>query len=279
MCDTIRLGLLLAGSVLLTAANGTQAREPQRLIKDAIWKYRPNGEQFASLYPREARSPQKAGWAVVSCRALASGALEDCKAAAEAPLGLGFGKSAVALAEKYFRLEVKTKSGESVQGGYVHIPIVYQGLGGAVEAAPAISYAPGRPALLITPVKERTGSSAFPCPTPDNVQALCLAHQFYWKTQPDIDVTAPILRSAGQTTGISVLDCAVGNKGVLTDCQVQGEVTADGKAAILKLAMTFEAPDRAQDKTPTTDGRIAAVFDWAAILKANEILAPLDTAP
>jgi hypothetical protein len=274
MGNIVRLGLLLAGLVLLTAATG-EAREPQRLIGDAVWKYRPDGEQFASLYPGEAQSPQRAGWAVVSCRARASGMLEDCKVAAEAPLDLGFGKSAVALAEKYFRLEAKTKSGESVEGGYVHIPIVYQGLGGVAEAAP------GRPSMLVTPAKERTaGSSAFPCPTPENAQTLCLAHQFYWKTQPDIELTAPILRTAGQTTGISILDCLVGNKGKLTDCQVQGDVTPDGKAAILKLATTFEAPDRTQDKTPTiNNGRIAALFDWAAILKANEVLAPIDAPP
>jgi hypothetical protein len=279
MRDTTRLSLVLATLALLTAANAVQAREPQRLIKDAAWKSRPNDEQFASLYPREAQSPQRGGWAVVSCRAAASGVLEDCKAAAEAPLGLGFGKSAIALAEKYFRIEAKTKSGESVEGGYVHIPIIFQGLGGSVEAAPVVNYAPGRPAMLITPVKGRaSGSSAFACPTPDDAQARCLAHQFYWKTQPEIDVTAPILRAAGQATGVSVLDCAIGDAGLLKDCQVQGDVTASGKAAILKLAATFEAPDKAQDKTPIISGRIAAVFDWAAILKANEILAPLDAA-
>lgn len=271
---------LAAGLLALTLANDVLADEPQRLIKDAIWKHRPNGQEFASLYPQKAQSPQKGGWAVVSCRAKADGALETCKIAAEAPAGLGFGASAVAMAEKYFKLEPRTKSGDAVDGGYVHIPIVYQGLGGAAEAPPRITYKPARPAMLLTIAEQRDAQrGTFPCPTPETPQARCVAHEIFWKSEPDLEISAPILRGAGQTTGVSLLDCAVGDSGKLVNCQVQGEVTPGGRAAILELASKLEAPEKAIDKTPTAKGQLVAVFDWAAILKANEVLLPVATKP
>ncbi|EJL34141.1 TonB family protein [Caulobacter sp. AP07] len=280
MRKTLRLGPLLGALVLLTAPNGALAREPQRLINDAIWLRKPNAREFAALYPSSARSQQKGGWAVLSCRVAASGRVEACKIALEAPVGLGFGPAAVKMTEAYFRFAPKTKSGATAEGGYVHIPIIFQGPPG--EAAPPLrTYAAGQPAMLITtlPSSRMSKSGSFPCPKTDKPEALCLAHEFYWKTKSDVDVSAPILRASGQTTGVSVLNCAVGDAGVLKDCQVQGDVTAGGKAAILKLATTFEAPDKAEDKTPITDGRIVAMFDWPTLLKAYEVLAPLDAAP
>jgi hypothetical protein len=279
MRNTVKLGPLLGALALLTAPDGALAREPQRLINDAIWLRKPNGQEIAALYPPDAQSRQKGGWAILSCRAAASGRMEACKIALEAPVGLGFGAAAVKMTETYFRLAPKTKSGATAAGGYVHIPIVLQGPPGEATPPPR-TYMPGQPAMLITPLPSSGAKpSGFPCPTENDPQAHCQAHEINWKTKPDVDVSAPILRAGGQTTGVSVLDCAVGDKGVLTDCQVQGDVTPSGRTAILKLATHFEAPDKAQDKTPTNNNRIAAVIDWAAILKADEVLYPLDAAP
>jgi len=272
--------LAACGLALLSAANGAQAREPRRLIDDGEWLRKPTGEEFATLYPSGARDRRKGGWAVLSCRAAASGRMEACQVAAEAPAGLGFGQAAVQMTQAYFRLAPQTKSGAAVEGGYVHIPVVFRGPSGEASPPP-LTYAPGRPAMLVTPLSSAKTwrSGAFPCPTQAEPEARCLAHEIFWITAPGVDVSAPVLLAAGQTAGVSVLDCAVGDAGALKDCHVQGDVTDGGKAAILKLAATFTAPEEATDKTPATAGRIAAVFDWAAILAADKVLAPLDAAP
>ena len=68
----MRFGLLIAlGALALgpwplaLGVSGAEAREPQRVITDAVWKRKPNGEEFAALYPTAARNPQRGGWATI----------------------------------------------------------------------------------------------------------------------------------------------------------------------------------------------------------------------
>lgn len=278
MIGIASLRRLLVAALLLGASLApslVHAREPQRLIKDPVWAREASEEQFLSLYPPVARAQNRGGWAVVSCRALANGGLTACKVAAEAPAGLGFGSAARRMASQYFALKATARDGVPVEGGYVHLPLAFQpGVGGVV---PPLTFAAGQPVLLVTVLSAGQGSpaGAVPCPAADSPRAQCVTHAVSWARRPEVDVAAPVLRAAGQTTGVSTLDCAVGDAGALIDCQAGGDLTPGGRSAILKLAESFRAPPQALDATPTRDGRVMAVFDWATLLKAYEVLAPL----
>lgn len=275
---SLRLRRLAATGLFLAAAlvpPMAQARVPQRLIQDPVWAREPDNEQFLSFYPPVARAQNRGGWAVVSCRALANGGLTGCKVAIEAPADLGFGAAARRMASQTFSLKPSTRGGQSVEGGYVHLPIVFQPVAGGT--VPPQTFAAGQPAMLVKPLSGgQSAPDAFPCPAPGAPNALCKVHAISWTTRPDADVAAPILRAAGQTRGVSTLDCAVGDEGGLTDCEAGGDLTPSGKTAILKLAQAFKAPPRALDGTATRGERIASVFDWATLLKAYEVLAPAE---
>ena len=278
MTGSPRLRRLLGAALLLAvglASPTANARAPQRLIKDPVWARAPDNEQFMSFYPPVARAQNRGGWAVVSCRALAKGGLTGCKVAIESPADLGFGAAARRMASQAFSLKPNAGGGEPVEGGYVHIPIVFQpSAGGAV---PPQTFAAGQPAMLVTVLPGgRSAANAFPCPAQDSPNALCVTHEVSWKARPEADVAAPVLRAAGQTHGVSTLDCAVGDDGGLIACEAGGDLTPGGKAAILKLAQAFRAPSQAMDGTPIRSGRVASVFDWATLLKAYEVLAPLE---
>ena len=45
---------------------------------------------------------------------------------------------------------------------------------------------------------------------------------------------------------------------------------------MLKLAQAFQAPSQAMDGTPLRGERVASVFDWSTLLKAYEVLAPIE---
>lgn len=263
----------LAGLSLLAVAVLANAAEPRRDISDAVWTRKPTGEEIARLYPPKAQTAERGGWTVLSCRVDAKGGLKACQVAAESPKGWGFGAAALSLAQ-YFRYAPLTKSGAPIEGGYVTIPIILHGPT-AKSQEPPVTYAPARPAQLITPLPSGSrAAGAFPCATAQDPQARCTANPITWKTAPEAGVSAPILRAAGQTTGVSVLDCIADQAGKLTQCEVQGDVTPGGQAAILKLAALFEAPEKSASGLPVAGGRIAAIVDWATILEADEVLAP-----
>jgi hypothetical protein len=227
----------------------------------------------------KARNQNQSGWAIVACMVQAKGSLIACRTAAEGPVDLGFGQAAAAMAESYFRMAAKDAAGDPVEGRQVHISIVFSGLGGPTNPPPPSTYGAGKPAMLMSvlPPTQAKRAGAFACPTASEPDAHCLAHQLYWVVAPEIAVSAPVIRAAGQSSGVSMLNCAVGDKGALVDCSVQGDVTPKGQAALLQLASAFQAPEKTEDKMPTTAGRVIAMFDWAAILKANEVLWPQES--
>ncbi|MBO9709339.1 MAG: hypothetical protein J7521_14130 [Caulobacter sp.] len=247
--------------------------EPQRIIKTPVWAREPDNEQFLSFYPPVARAQNKGGWAVVACRALASGGLAGCKVAVEAPADLGFGAAARRMAAQTFTLKSTDAEGVPVDGGWVSLPIVFQPA--AKGVIPPLTFAAGQPAMLVTELPAgETSPRAFSCPAADRPSATCVTRPIQWKAWPDVETAAAALRAAGQTSGVATLDCVVGEAGRLTDCQADGDLTPAGKAAILRLSTAFAAPPQALDGTPTRGARVASVFDWATLLKTYEVLVP-----
>lgn len=269
------LRALAVAALVMASPPAAQAGAPQRLIKDPVWAREPDNEQFMSFYPPVARAQNRGGWAVVSCRALAGGGLADCKTAIEAPAGQGFGAAARRMAGQTFKLKPHGRDGRSVEGGYVHVPVVFQPAAGG--DMPPLTFAAGQPAMLVTVAPRGSApANAFPCPAPEAPDAVCVAHGLTWSSRPQADAAAPVLRAAGQKSGVSTLDCAVGDGGGLVDCQVGGDLTPGGQAAILQLSRAFRAPDQASDGTAIRSGRVASVFDWATLLQAYAVLAPVE---
>lgn len=90
-----------------------------RRIERPDWIDAPNQDQIMESFPREAREAGIAeGVGLVTCQVGNLGALFDCAASEEKPQGLGFGRSAVAVANK-MRLSLWTSEGRPVLGGEV----------------------------------------------------------------------------------------------------------------------------------------------------------------
>lgn len=70
--------------------------------------------------------PRPSGRVVLDCAVTIDGHLRDCRISEESPAGVGLGKEALKLG-KVFKLEPKTKSGRSVGGLRIRIPIVFRG--------------------------------------------------------------------------------------------------------------------------------------------------------
>jgi protein TonB len=95
---------------------------PPAVIVNPDWLTRPGPDQFSRFYPQAALDQNASGAATLACAVSASGAVHDCRVAAETPKGLGFGDAARKLAP-YFKLRPQTRDGAPVDGAAIRIPI------------------------------------------------------------------------------------------------------------------------------------------------------------
>jgi hypothetical protein len=94
-----------------------------RQIDKPDWIDSPGQQEIMAAFPAEAKAASvKEGVGVVICQVAERGQLVGCAASQEAPEGLGFGRSAVALA-KGMRLAPWTKDGRPVVGGRIKFSI------------------------------------------------------------------------------------------------------------------------------------------------------------
>lgn len=116
----MRLLFVLAAAGL-TIATSAPAAEP-RVVSNPDWDARPTGEMLATAYPEAPMSLRIEGRATVRCDVSDLGVLENCEQLSETPAGMGFGRAALSLTDR-FRMKPRTIDGEPVAGGQVRIPI------------------------------------------------------------------------------------------------------------------------------------------------------------
>jgi TonB family protein len=127
----------LAASAGVATAGPTDQLAPSRdnrpdaalpvegVITDPDWLQRPTGDEMANYYPPVAQLLGLGGHVTMECEVTAIGATINCHIDGEAPLGMGFGDAALALA-KYFRMKPMTLDGLPVAGGRVIVPISFR---------------------------------------------------------------------------------------------------------------------------------------------------------
>jgi TonB family protein len=89
------------------------------------WVRKPNGNEIANVFPRQALDRRVGGKAVIRCKATVEGFLEACRVLSESPEGMNFGGAGLQLAPQ-FRMSPKIRSGKAVPGGEVTIPIAWE---------------------------------------------------------------------------------------------------------------------------------------------------------
>ncbi|HEY2707139.1 MAG TPA: energy transducer TonB [Caulobacteraceae bacterium] len=146
----------LAGGAAASPSNPTPTRPDMSLplegtITNPDWVRRPTGDEVANYYPHVAELVGLNGHVTMECAVNAQGATENCTVLSEKPVGLEFGKAALAMSG-LFRMKPMTLDGAPVAGAHVIIPIgflspQYIDQGGAPPSSTA-SEAPPSPRAL-----------------------------------------------------------------------------------------------------------------------------------
>ena len=111
------LGALLFAGAALADPAGDQPPD---------WLHAPTSGDIRAAFPNNGAAQQRGGSATVSCIVTTTGAVRDCRVAAESPAGLGFGQAALTLTPQ-FLFRPASHNGQPVEAG-VNIPIRFDSI-------------------------------------------------------------------------------------------------------------------------------------------------------
>lgn len=271
----VRSLVVFAAAMVLAAP--VQAQTPRALSpKAAVWTRIPTGNDIANYYPASAARNGISGWAAIQCLATDKGLLAECRVLGESPRDQHFGDAALKLS-RLFKLAPADKTGRSVAGGAIIVPIVLTIPGNAGLDLPK-DYIAGGPAFLITTVDSKNPRT-FACPSAQSPDRRCEGHTFAWETSPTLAETTDLVRGAVGDSGTTTLNCGLDAERRLSGCLATGAPTPAQEDAMRRLGALFVAPVEAIDKTPMTQGRILIDFHWPALRAAVEAQIPTATGP
>lgn len=99
------------------------------VVTAPIWLTRPSSDDFAKVFPREARKKKvTTGRATLGCLIAPTGNLIDCEILTEDPAGHGFGEAILKLAP-LFRMGPVDRANQPTAGKKVRVPMVMTGPG------------------------------------------------------------------------------------------------------------------------------------------------------
>lgn len=117
----IAIVIQFPGMPIPVAVNPPPAPPNTSVLTGLVWLERPDGSDFARLYPVRAEHDRVNGRATLDCLVGVNGAL-SCTVLSEEPPGYGFGEATLQIARE-FRLAAQTRGGVPTVGGRVRLPI------------------------------------------------------------------------------------------------------------------------------------------------------------
>ena len=124
MAPTTRDGAPVAGRSITTSIifGGGPGRQATNETTPPKWISKPDGDDFARVYPAAALAKGLSGRVAIACDINDMGGLEHCEIAREEPAGMGFGQAALKLVPR-FRMRLGMNGGITLSGGNITIPI------------------------------------------------------------------------------------------------------------------------------------------------------------
>jgi TonB family protein len=206
------------------------------VITSPDWARKPEAADVARAYPADDKD-ELGGTAVIDCRFTGDGRLTGCGVKSETPPGDGFGAAALKLA-RLFQAKPMSRDGVAVAGGFVRIPIRFQG--------------PHR-----GPDLPLDGAATVTRPV--------------WTEKPTAADIARLYPPEALKQGLSadvVLNCRVGADGRFAECGVAPPndlpmpIAMDFGTATLQLAKLFRMQPQSADGAATAGGLIHIPVRW-----------------
>ncbi|NQE61061.1 hypothetical protein [Caulobacter sp. RHG1] len=273
------IGVALAAQLLAGAASAqTQTPPADAAPTRPEWVRKPSGQDIANALDSTLSLGQQSGWALMRCWVTAAGTLKPCRVIIQSPDPGKIGRVALKLAP-IFRLKPAIKDGKPVDGGHVLVPIV---IGSPETGTPRLTFSPGRPSFVLTPLtgREKTGARQMACPFDTDKTPVCEAREVYWTDTPMLEDTAPIIIDAQQATGLSTVFCRFTAAGRFETCRIDGEEGPGATKAVSKTLAKLKAPVLADGQPMPAPAMVALVYDWTTLTKAaHAILEDIKAAP
>ncbi len=208
---------------ILWQGDFSEGRVNYRMTANLLWIAAPSSADVAKAYPSGARIAGRPGHAVLRCGLASDGALRDCNAISEAPLGAGFGDAALKLS-KLFKTNVAAVPDKTRLSVRVDLPFIF---------AP-----------------------------PSNDTAPRMLDSFQWTKElnPEAVLAAFPVKAAeaGLKTGRAVVECVVLPNGALSACQATSEDPAgqDFGPSAIEIAQVLAVNPWTDDGLPSDGAHV-----------------------